>query len=651
MAIHEKLINRKAFRFLALFLLFGLSGEAMASACSDSSDPTRAESVEGESFMVAAAHPLAVEAGCEVLADGGTAIDAAVAVQAVLTVVEPESSGLGGGTIITYWDKASKRVRFFDGLARAPAAVTAGLRTPTEDDMCGVTRFSSRVAYTGRAFGVPGTLKVLDMVHQEYGNTDWQNLFDAGISLADNGFPMPTYMNTVLGERPSGGLTRRCLYPDLQARYCDDSSTPKAVGTTIYNTELAQVLTEVRDGGADAFYDPEGTIAPAIVERVGAGPRKHIQGSVSGPAVIPSLMVAQDFADYQARERDPVCDTVFGHTICSSAPPAFGGTAVLYMLKLMERGGIEHMSPDSAEYVHLALESSRLANWDRREHIGDPDYNFMPVAGLLEKPYLKSRFELFSPFSSVNPIVSGNPPRGQIISKGSAKHGHGYDHNNPYLPTAGSAEDDDMTSHVSIVDSFGNALSMTTTNNSTFGSHTEARGMSLNNVQVNFTRLDSASPGKPANIMESNKRPRTSTAPSIVFNKKGELKLVVGAAGGGAIPDYVAQTILGVLLHDLDPQSAINQGHFSGQGLTTNCSGVTGARSELERDTPIAELEAELSLLSPPCLRVTSLRSGLAAVEVVKPGDKKKSMKSKKSKKAALLGGADSRRDGVAMGL
>jgi gamma-glutamyltranspeptidase/glutathione hydrolase len=655
MTIYKNLTNLKATRFLALFLFCGLSGEAMASACSDSSDPTRTQSVEGDSFMVAAAHPLAVEAGCEVLADGGTAIDAAVAVQAVLTVVEPESSGLGGGTIITYWDKASKRVRFFDGLGRAPAAVTDGLRTPTEEDVanCGVDRFFSRVAYTGRAFGVPGTLKVLDMVHQEYGNTAWQKLFDAAISLADNGFPMPTYMNTVLGERPSGGIAR-CLYPDLQARYCEDESTPKAVGTTIFNTELAQVLTEVRDGGADVFYDSEGTIAPAIVERVGAGPCKHIQGSVSGPAVIPSLMTVQDFADYQARERDPVCDTVFGHTICSSAPPAFGGTAVLYMLKLMERGGIEHMSPDSAEYVHLAIESSRLANWDRREYVGDPDYNFIPVDGLLEKPYLKSRFALFSPFSSVDPIVSGNPPRGQVIDKNSAKHGHGYDHNNPYLPTTGSSEDDDMTSHVSIVDSYGNALSMTTTNNSTFGSHTEARGMSLNNVQTNFTRLDSASPGKPANIMESKKRPRTSTAPSIVFNKKGELKLVVGAAGGGAIPDYVSQTILGVLLHDLDPQTAINQGHFGGQGLTTNCSGVTGARSELERDTPIADLEAELSLLSPPCLRVTSLRSGLAAVEVVKPGDKKKSKKSsksKKSRKAALLGGADSRRDGVAMGL
>ena len=225
---------------------------------------------------------------------------------------------------------------------------------------------------------------------------------------------------------------------------------------------------------------------------------------------------------------------------------------------------------------------------------------------------------------------------------------HGYDHNNPYLPTADSYEDEDMTSHVSIVDSYGNALSMTTTNNSTFGSHVEARGMTLNNVQENFTRLDSASPGKPANIMESKKRPRTSTAPTLVFDRKGRLKLVVGAAGGGAIPDYVAQTILGVIVHGLDPQTAINQGHFSGQGLTTNCEGVTGARSELEADTAIAGLEADLSSLGHPCLRVTKLRSGLAAIEVVQ---KEKRHSKKGRNKARLLGAADSRRDGVAMGL
>ncbi len=599
--------------------------------------------------MVSAAHPLAVEAGCKILSNGGTAIDAAIAVQAVLTVVEPESSGLGGGTIITFWDKDSKRVRYFDGLSRAPAAVTDGLRTPTSEDInrCGVTAFKKRVEYTGRAFGVPGTLKVLDMVHQEYGNMDWEDLFESGISLAKNGFPMPAYMNTVLGEKPYGGLNR-CLYPDLQNRYCENSSTPKAIGSTIYNPKLANVLTELRDGGAEAFYEPEGSIAPAIVKHVSNQQCQHSQSSALGPARIPGLITVQDFADYKALERSPLCDNVFGHTICSSPPPAFGGTALLYMLNLMERGGLKKMSPDSSEYVHLAIESSRLAQWDRRTYIGDPDYNDIPVTELLNNQYLDSRFELYSPFTALNPVISGNP-------KGNRSTTRNYQNLDnfssitstpgPSLISSDESEDEDMTTQISIVDSFGNALSMTSTNNSTFGSHLEARGIILNNVQSNFTRLNSASPGKPANIMQPGKRPRAATAPTIVFDRKGKLKLVVGAAGGGAIPDYVAQTILGVLLQDLDPQSAINQGHFSGQGFTTRCSGITGARSELEKGTAIAQLKTELNLLGHPCLRTSSLRSGLAAVKVIEPDRKKK------KKKIRLQGAADPRRDGVAMGL
>ena len=616
-------------------LLMGLSAQAYSSACTDSADPTRTKPVKAEKFIVSAAHPLAVEAGCEVLADGGTAIDAAVAVQAALTVVEPEASGLAGGSLITYYDRASKRVRFFEGLSRAPKAVTDGLRTLTDDDLlnCGVTEFSSAVEVTGRAFGVPGTVKVLDLVHEEFGNKDWGDLFETGIDLAENGFPMPLYMNTVLAETTRG--LERCQYPDLRARYCD-GDVPKAVDTPIFNPELAQVLTEVRDGGADAFYDPMGNIAPAIIDRITLGQCKA-EHDANGPAVIPSLMTVEDFAAYEARERDPVCDKVFGRTICSSAPPAYGGTTIIYMLKLMQRGGIRQMSPDSAEYFHLAIESSRLSQWDRREHIGDPDYNYIPVNGLIDNQYLKSRFSLFSPFDSVNPITSGNPPRGEKISRVfSSSQADSTLLYSPGASAGDNGEDSDMTSHISIVDSYGNALSMTTTNNTTFGSQLEARGITLNNVQSNFTRLDSSSPGKPANIMESMKKARTSTAPTIVFDRNGRLELVVGAAGGGAIPDYIAQTILGVVVHGLDPQTAINQGHFSGQGLTSSCDGVPGARSELEEDTTAADFETALSALGHPCLRSRSLRSGLTAIQV-KPSGR-------------LLGAADPRRDGVAMG-
>ena len=635
MRLNFQNVNYKA--LLIVPLVASMSAHAYASACSDSADPTRTQSVKGKHFMVAAANPLAAEAGCEILAEGGSAIDAAVAVQAALTVVEPEASGLAGGSIITYYDRASRRVRFFEGLSRSPKAVTDGLRTPTQDDIvnCGVTQFGSAVEVTGRAVGVPGTVKVLDLVHQEYGKKQWSDLFEDSIDLADNGFPMPLYMNTVLDESTRG--LQRCQYPDLRNRYCD-GDVPKAVDTPIFNPELAQVLREVRDGGANAFYDPQGTIAPAIVERITQGGQcMPAHDDEAGPAVVPSLMTLDDFENYQARERDPVCDTVFGHKICSSAPPAFGGTAVIAMLKLMQRGGIKRMSPNSAEYFHLAIESSRLTQWDRRQYIGDPDYNYIPVNGLLNNQYLKSRFSLFSPFDSVNPIVFGNPPGGVKIRR---NRGFGF-YGGTQVPysadSSNNGEDQDMTSHISIVDRYGNALSMTTTNNTTFGSQMEARGITLNNVQSNFTRLDSISPGKPVNIMESMKKARTSTAPTLVFNRRGKLKLVVGAAGGGPIPDYVAQTIMGVILHGLDPQTAINQGHFSGQGLTSNCQGVTGARSELEEGTSAADFETALSALGHPCLRSRALRSGLTAIKVKRNGK--------------LLGAADPRRDGVAMGL
>ena len=592
-----------------------LATDHLASECVDNSDPTRTTPVEGDVFMVAAANPLAVQAGCDVLASGGSVMDAAVAVQMVLAVVEPQSSGLAGGTLITYWDRENGEVRFFEGLSRAPRAVTDGLRTPTEEEKArlGIDEFENEVAVTGRAFGVPGTVAVLEMAHEIYREMAWSDLFDDAIELAENGFPMPEYLHTVLGESTRG--LDRCEYPDLAARYCD-GATPKTSGTMIFNPELADTLSYVRDGGADAFYDPEGPIAPVIIDRITEGGFK-LKNDEEGPAVIPSLMTADDFADYEATERDPVCNVVIKHLICSSAPPAFGGVTVLYMLELMERGKVKQLEPNSLPQFHLAIESSRLAQVDRRQYIGDPDFNKIPASGLLDEDYLDTRFELFSPHLAIHPIVPGEPPPGDDVFFG---------------------EDADATSHVTIVDANGDALSMTTSVNSSFGTQMEAGGMILNNVQQNFTRLDSISPGKPVNVMESMKRPRTSMAPTLVFDRNGKrLRLAVGAAGGGAIPDYVTQIILGVITYKMDPQAAINQGHFSGQTITSNCAGIIGARSELESGTGVAALLDGLKTdLQHPCARTTSLLSGLTAIQVEQNG--------------TLLGAADPRRDGIAMG-
>ncbi|MBW3605706.1 MAG: gamma-glutamyltransferase [Actinobacteria bacterium] len=539
-----------------------------------------------------------------------------------VAVVEPQSSGLGGGTLITYFDRDTGEVRFFDGLARAPQRVTDGLRTPTaeEQERFGIADFESEVAATGRAVGVPGTLRVLDLVHDRYGQLAWDELFDPAVELAETGFAMPPYLHDVMSASTRG--LERCDYPDLGARYCD-GATPIPVGEPVTNDDLADVLRDVRDGGADAFYDADGAIAPAIVERITRTPYK-LETDASGPAVIPSLVTVDDIAGYEAVERDPLCAAVLRRVVCSSAPPAFGGLTVLYELELLERGRVRRTRPATLERVHLAIEASRLAQFDRREYVGDPDFQPVPTDALLSDAYLDERFALFSPDDAVHPVEPGDPT--QVSARGAGDDA-----------TPGDVADlVDTTSHVSIVDRRGDAVSMTTTINSSFGAQLEVRGMALNNVQENFTRLDSISPGKPANIMEPNKRPRTSMAPTLVFDRRHRLRLVVGAAGGSAIPDYVTQTILGVVVDHTDPQRAINRGHWSGQSITSNCAGIIGARSELEEGSEVADLLDDLEAIGHPCPRLDDLRSGLTAIQLVG--------------RRLLRGAADPRRDGIAVG-
>lgn len=302
--------------------------------------------------------------------------------------------------------------------------------------------------------------------------------------------------------------------------------------------------------------------------------------------------------------------------IWTAASPGGPIRTLAYMLELMERGKVKQLEQNSLPQVHMAIESSRLAQFDSRQYIGDPDFNDTPVSGLLDDAYLDSRFELFSPDMAIHPIEPGEPPGREELFPG---------------------EGADTTSQVTIVDADGDALSMTTTVNSSFGTQMEAAAMILNNVQNNFTRLDSISPGKPVSVMESMRRPRTSMAPTLVFDRIGKrLRLAVGGAGESAIPDYVTQTILGVLVYKMDPQTAINQGHHSGQTITSNCAGIIGARSELESDTEVAGLLDGLhGDLMHPCARTTTLRSELTAIQVERNG--------------TLLGAADLRRDGVAM--
>ncbi|RZQ59981.1 gamma-glutamyltransferase family protein [Amycolatopsis suaedae] len=547
----------------------------------------------GTRVMAATAHPAASLAACRILLAGGSAIDAAVAAQAVLTVVEPQSSGLGGGSLLTYYDARSKKVRFFDGVAAAGHTTTAGLTVPTErEQAAGVPSFGTAdVGYSARGVAVPGTLAVLGLVHRHYGRLGWDRLFGDSISLARQGFPVAPYLASML--RTPMTVTPICRFPGLRALFCDGDA-PKPEGAIVRNPELAAVLTEVRDGGARAFYDPHGDIAPAIVRALRAGTFDPT-ADANGPAVIPSLLTERDFADYRAVERQPVCGPVLRHRLCTAAPPATGGVTLTNLLRMAEAKGITGLRPGTAPYAHLAIEASRIAGTDSHAHVGDPGYDPVP-AGLTDPAFARERAGLIRPDRAVHPIEPGTP--------------------------GGKAEN---TSQISVVDRWGNALSMTTTINLNFGSRVVARGIVLNNGSTNFSAA-----GAKVNAMEPGKRPRTSIAPSLVFDRRGALRLVTGAAGGGPIPDYVAQTVLGVLVHGEDPATAVGRPHVSGQAETGDC-----VHSDLEAGTPIAELLPALKERGHPCARATTLRSGLAAVAVTGSG---------------LRGAADPRRDGVALG-
>lgn len=636
--------------------------------------------IAGTNVMVTSADVQASLAGCRILASGGSAIDAAIAVQAMLNVTEPFASGLGGGTVITYYDAATKKVRAFDGFSSAPAttggvadiyrAVAQDVSTTGGFNVCksGLTAGASISSQQGntnisaRAAGVPGTLAVLDLVHKSYGRLAWNRLWDESIATASNGFPMTAYMYQTLysdsGEfdddgNPvsagsgvsawvnSAGTARgaaRCKYPDINARYCLPSDAtqqkPLPVGTLIRNAELAATLTKVRDGGAAAFYDPAGTIATAIVDKLTAkqlpcASLLPAAGTVNAPSTagtiarIPSLMTAADFASYRAVERKPLVGTRFGMTIYTQPAPSFGGVVTLYNLGLMERKAIASVGFNSTPWLHLLTEGSRLANADRRNIVGDPAYSNVNarVGVLLSPAYLDGRAALITntalatvptggtaegipAFGATDPTVydpmARAPGAPVVLARAAAPRRAA-----PGQPDARS-EDWNTTSNVAVIDGWGNALSMTTTINTHWGAHIEAAGMMINNVMSNFS---ASTPGLDVNGYAAFKRPRSSIAPAIAFDADGRLRLVWGSAGGGPIPDYIVKTFLGHMVYGMDLQAAINADNFTGQ------NGI----AQLEAGKPIA---AEVARLisdygnTSGNAQITGLTSGLSGIAV-----------------------------------
>jgi gamma-glutamyltranspeptidase/glutathione hydrolase len=512
------------------------------------------EPVVAREFMVAAAHPLAARAGADVLARGGSAVDAAVAVQAMLGLVEPQSSGIGGGAFLLHWSRKEAKLRSYDGRETAPAAAQPGRFLREGRPMA----FMDAVV-GGRSVGTPGVLRMLELAHGRHGHLPWRSLFDAAIEAAEQGFDTPPRLLRALASE-------RFLRDPI---FFDDAGRPRR---RIVNPAYAATLRAIAGGGADAFY--RGEIAADIVRAV----RSHAK---------PGDLSMEDLGSYRAREREPVCARYRARRICSMGPPSSGGVTVLQILGILQHTDFGDAPPNSAEAVHLFTEAGRLAFADRAKFLADPDFASVPTRRLLDPRYLASRAALI-----------GERSTGQAL---------------PGDPEAGG------TSHVSIVDRRGDAVAMTTTIESEFGSRILVRGFLLNNQLTDF---DFAPGG--VNEPRGGKRPRSSMAPTMVFGGKGDLQVVLGSPGGPMIIHYVARTLVAMLDWGFDVQSAIAAPN----------AGTRDAATLLERDTPYAALEREL-LGRGHRVSLAPLVSGLHGLERVAGG---------------WQGGADPRRDGVAVG-
>ncbi|MFD2264148.1 gamma-glutamyltransferase [Lacibacterium aquatile] len=544
---------------------------------------TDKKAVKTKDYMAAAANPLAAQAGAMILAKGGSAIDAAIATGLALNVVEPQSSGIGGGGLMVVWDNTKKKLRAFDGRETAPA----GVNTKLFYDGDKKKKFIDAVV-GGASVGVPGELRMFEMVHAEFGKLPWAALFEPAIELAEKGFPLsPRLFDLLKDEKylPGNAMGKEIFY--------GADGQPKPVGTQLVNKQLAETLRKIAKEGPNAFYT--GEIAADIV------------AAVKGHKGNPGGMELADLAGYKAKERDPLCVPYRAHKICTVPPPS-SSVNMLQMFGILSRFDLPSLKPTSPDAINLLAQAGRIAYADRDFYVGDTDFVKAPISGLIDDSYLRSRAALLNlDKGSEKPVLPGEPPEkhGMLFGKDAS----------PELPS---------TTHVAIVDKDRNAVSMTVTIEAVFGSRQMTRGFILNNQLTDFS-ADDVVDGKPvANRIEPGKRPRSSMSPSIVFNEDGSPRLVVGSPGGARIIGYVAQTIVGVLDWKLDIQQAINLPHYLDRNVGL----------ELEAETSVAGLADEMRRRGHK-VTVGELNSGLQGIEVLKDG---------------LVGGADPRREGVAVG-
>jgi gamma-glutamyltranspeptidase / glutathione hydrolase len=499
------------------------------------------QAVSAQRFMVAAANPLATEAGYDILKAGGSAVDAAIAVQMVLTLVEPQSSGTGGGAFLLHFDGRQK-VAAWDGRETAPAGVDDKLFIGAD----GKPLAFLAAAVGGRAVGVPGAVRMLEEVHRQHGTLPWARLFEPAIRLAEQGFALSPRLHTQL----LADGAHLAADPVARAYFFGADGQPHPVGHVLRNPALAQVLARVAQGGSAVLHN--GPIAQDIARRVQSHPAN------------PGKLTAQDLAAYAPREREPICTPWrMRYRVCGMPPPSSGHLAVMQILGMLEHqpavAGLQAGAP-SADFVHLYSEAARLAFADRAQYVADPDFVAPPAgrwASLLDEAYLKQRAALIGPMSmkTAQPGVPGGAATA-------------------FAPQASQIEFG--TSHISVVDAQGRAVAMTTSIEAVFGARLMsdggtglAGGFVLNNQLTDFSFAPTGADGRPvANRVQPGKRPRSSMSPTLVFDARdGRLLMSLGSPGGAAIIHFTAKTLIGTLAWGLNPQAAIdlpNFGSFNG---------------------------------------------------------------------------------------
>ena len=537
--------------------------------------------VAAEDWMVAAAHPLAVDAGARVLREGGSAADALVAVQAVLGLVEPQSSGLGGGAFLVWYDAESGAVSTLDAREAAPMAADPRYFL---DEAGAPLEFWDAVV-SGRSVGVPGTPRLLEEAHRRWGRANWRGLWDDAIALAEEGFTV----SPRLADSVAAGADRLAAFP-ATAAYFLPGGVPLQAGALLVNPEYADTLRRLAAQGAQAFYS--GGIAADII-------------AATRTPVHPGLMEARDLARYRVIERPAVCAPYRGHEVCGMGPPSSGGVAVAQILGLLEPFELGALDPRDLSARRLMGDATRLAFADRGRYLADSDFVPVPLGGLIAPEYLAGRAELLRREEALPEVSPGQPE---------------WDH--AQLWGDDLQVERPATSHISIVDAAGNVASMTTTIESGFGSQLFVRGFLLNNELTDFS-FRSHDGGWPiANRVEPGKRPRSSMAPTIVL-RDGAPVLAIGSPGGATIIGYTAQAIIAHLDWGMDVQAATAMPHL------INSFGTY----MLEEGTWAAELAPELEALGFET-RIGAMNSGLQAIAI---GE-------------TLQGGADPRREGIALG-